>query len=110
QAFKRAISNIINNAVDAFDNRAGEIIVSLNTIDNEVQIIIEDNGSGMPEAVREKILNHISVTNGKANGHGIGYTQIQDMLAKNNGTLQIQSRQNIGTKIILTFPKATVPE
>ena len=107
QAFKRSISNIINNAVDAFDNRAGEVIVSLNTEDNNVQIIIEDNANGMPESIREKILNDIPVTFGKAKGHGIGYTQIRDMLAKNNGTLQIQSKQNIGTKIILTFPKIT---
>jgi len=105
QAFKRSISNIINNAVDAFDNRAGEVIVSLNVEDNEVQIIIEDNANGMPESIREKILNNIPITYNKTNGHGIAYSQIHDMLAKNNGTLQIQSKQNIGTKIILTFPK-----
>jgi len=110
QSFKRSISNIINNAVDAFDNRAGEVIVSLNIEDNKVQIIIEDNGKGMPESIRDKILNDIPVTLGKSDGHGIGYTQIHDMLAKNNGILQIQSKQNIGTKIILTFPKATAPE
>jgi len=110
QAFKRAISNLINNAVDAFDNRAGEVIVSLNTEDNKVQIIIEDNGGGMPVAIQDKILNNTPVTFGKADGYGIGYTQIRDMLAKNNGILQIQSRQNIGTKIILTFPNAIASE
>lgn len=110
QAFKRSVSNIINNAVEAFDNRGGEVIVSLNTEDNNVQIIIEDNGKGMPEAIREKILNNISITNGKTNGYGIGYAQICDMLAKNNGTLQIQSKQSVGTKITLVFPKAIAPE
>ena len=110
QAFKRSISNLINNAVDAFDNRAGEVIVSLNVEDNKVQVIIEDNGSGMPESIREKILNNIPTTYDKTNGHGIGYVQICDMLAKNNGTLQIQSKQNVGTKIILTFPKTIATE
>jgi signal transduction histidine kinase len=108
QAFKRAMSNIINNAVDACENRAGEVVVSIATLDNKVLVTIEDNGKGMPESVREKILNHTPVTFGKANGHGIGYTQICDMLAKSNGTLQIQSRQNIGTKIMLTFLKSIV--
>jgi nitrogen fixation/metabolism regulation signal transduction histidine kinase len=105
-AFKRAISNIINNAVDAIEDRTGEVSISINKIDEKVQIIIEDNGKGMPEPVRERILNRTPVTFDKANGHGIGYTQIHDMLRENEGRLQIQSKRNTGTKITLIFYEA----
>ncbi len=101
--FKRSISNIINNAVDAMEDIAGEVTISINKIDDNVQVIIEDKGKGMPGPVREGILSRIPVTFDKANGHGIGYTQIHDMLRESEGRLQIQSRRNIGTKVTLTF-------
>src|SRR6185437_10117078 len=110
KAFKRTLSNLINNAVDAFDGKNGEIIIYLDVIDNKVQIIIEDNGKGMPDEVKNKILNNIAVTAGKANGHGIGFSQIHDVLDSNDGTLEIESETDVGTKIILTFPLIENPE
>lgn len=110
QAFRRAVSNLINNAVDALEHRAGEVIISLNNIDDKVQIIIEDNGKGMSRAIQQKILNNMGVTSGKPNGHGIGFCQVHDMLAKNGGILNIQSKLGIGTKVILTFFKTTAAE
>jgi signal transduction histidine kinase len=101
--FKRAISNIINNSVDAMEDMAGEVTISINKIDEQVQIIIEDKGKGMPGPVCERILSRTPVTFDKANGHGIGYTQIHGMLRESEGRLHIQSRRNIGTKVTLTF-------
>ncbi|MCD6045042.1 MAG: hypothetical protein K0R48_205 [Gammaproteobacteria bacterium] len=109
QTFKRMMSNLINNAVEAFDGKIGEIITSLEVIANTVQIIIQDNGKGMPEEVKANILNNTAVTSGKSDGHGIGFEQIRTTLAKNNGTLNIETAIGIGTKIILTFPKIAAP-
>lgn len=109
KAFKRTLSNLINNAVDAFDGKPGEITIHLDTIDDKVQIIIEDNGKGMPVKIKEKILNNIAITSGKSNGHGIGFSQVRDALANNDGKLDIDSAIGVGTKIILTFSKITNP-
>lgn len=110
KAFKRALSNLINNAVDAFDGGVGKITIHLDATDSDVRIIVEDNGKGMPEAVKEKILNNIVVTSGKINGNGLGFSQIREALDSNDGTLSIESEVGIGTKIILTFPKIENPE
>jgi signal transduction histidine kinase len=104
KAFKRTLSNLINNAVDAVEGLIGKITTHLDVIDNKVQITIEDNGNGMPEDVKNKILNNISVTSGKTNGHGIGFSQIHDALHSNEGTLEINSQIGVGTKITVTFP------
>ncbi len=104
KAFKRKLSNLINNAVDAVDGLIGKITTHLDVIDNKVQITVEDNGKGMPEEVRHKILNNIAVTSGKTDGHGIGFSQIRDALHCNEGTLEIESQIGVGTKIIITFP------
>jgi PAS domain S-box-containing protein len=108
--FKRMLSNLINNAVDALGNTAfRKITLHLDIVDDKVRIVVEDNGIGMPEEVKDKIMNNIRVTSGKINGHGVGFEYIRDILTNNNGTLSIESKQNCGTKIILTFPKVTTP-
>lgn len=109
-AFKRMLSNIINNAVDALKDKSGEINIYLDILeDSQVQIIIEDNGCGMPSSVKEKIINKVTFTSGKSDGHGIGYGQIHDTLAASNGQLSVESEPGKGTKIILTFPAIDKP-
>ncbi|MCE3268873.1 MAG: hypothetical protein K0R49_1125 [Burkholderiales bacterium] len=109
KSFKRMLSNLINNAVDAYEGRSGEIVVHLDIVDNKVYISIQDNGKGMPLSVKEKILNSIAVTEGKQNGNGIGFGQIHDALANNEGTLEIETEVDSGTKVIITFPKIETP-
>ncbi len=109
-AFKRMISNIINNAVDALEDVSGIVKIYLDTVNDKVQVIIEDNGKGISKEVMDKILDNISVTSGKVDGHGIGFSQIRDTLTNNDGSFSINSELGHGTKITLTFPKADTPK
>ncbi|MCE3268554.1 MAG: hypothetical protein K0R49_806 [Burkholderiales bacterium] len=108
-AFRRMMSNLINNSVDALEDKEGIITIYLDTIDDKGQIIIEDNGKGISQKVRDKILNNITVTSDKLDGYGIGFTQIRDTLASNEGTFTIDTQLGSGTKITLTFPKIETP-
>ncbi|HMT02163.1 MAG TPA: ATP-binding protein [Burkholderiales bacterium] len=107
--FERMISNIINNAVDALEDKGGTIEVRLDVKDNLVEIIIEDDGKGMPNKVKDKIMNNEAISAGKKDGHGIGLTQVRQVLEKSGGKLNIESTLGVGTKITLTFPKAATP-
>lgn len=108
-AFNRMLSNIINNAVEAFDKKAGEVILNLEADNEWVKIIIEDNGKGMPAALVKKIMNNLAVTEGKRDGHGLGFAQARETLQRNQGEFIIDSKMGRGTKIILTFPRLTAP-
>lgn len=108
-AFARAMSNLINNAVEAFEGKCGEVIISLDIYEQNVRIIIEDRGKGISDVVISKIRSAVAVTDGKIEGHGIGYSQIRSMLEQNNGTLDIQSDLTGGTKVTITFPKVDSP-
>ena len=103
--FSRMISNLINNAVEAFEDGPGEVNLKLDLGDDLVYITIQDNGKGMPKKVVSKITKNISVTSGKKDGSGIGYTQIWDTLKSSNGKISIESKTGKGTKVTLTFPK-----
>jgi signal transduction histidine kinase len=109
-AFKQAISNLVNNAVDAFEGKAGEISLKLHVDDKNVNMTIQDNGKGMHEKIVDKIMNSVEVTDGKKDGHGIGLTQVREALQHNQGKMAIDSKVGKGTKIILTFPIIESPE
>ncbi|MFO0319165.1 MAG: ATP-binding protein, partial [Neisseriaceae bacterium] len=72
EAFKRTLSNLINNSVDALDKKTGIITVGLKCEANKVKLSIKDNGKGIKTEVLDKIKNNISITDGKKDGHGIG--------------------------------------
>lgn len=93
-AIKRMLSNLINNSVDACENKHGQIYLFIDATNEWVKIIIEDNGKGMGPSLVEKINNRLSVSEGKKNGHGLGLVQVREAL-----------QDNIGTKIVLTFPR-----
>lgn len=108
-SFKRMISNLINNAVEAFEKTPGAVSINLDSTDSMVIITMEDNGKGMPQHVLDKIRNNVAVTEGKKSGHGIGFTQVRETLRYNRGYLDIDSTVGSGTKIVLTFPKSESP-
>ncbi len=109
-SFKRLLSNLMNNAVDAFENKSGTIQVHLEADNEWVKISIEDSGKGMSLDVIEKILCKIPVTQGKKSGHGLGLTQVWETLDHNQGELEINSELGLGTTITLTFPRSTAPQ
>lgn len=109
-AFKRMISNIINNSVDALDNNKGEVSLQIEVVDKSLKIHIKDNGKGMTPQVVNAILSNISITEGKSDGHGIGLTQVRETLEQNNGNLSINSEIGKGTTITLAFPLIEPPQ
>lgn len=110
-AFKRMLSNLVNNAVDAFeDNQEGRVVVKLDADEKWVKVSIEDNGKGMRPELVDKIMNNVAVTEGKEGGHGLGLTQVRETLQRNQGELEIESKIGQGTKITLTFPRIKASE
>ena len=107
--FKRMMSNLINNAVDAFEGNAGNIILKLVAEELWVKVTIQDNGKGMSEEVANKIMNKIAFTSGKKEGHGIGMVQIRETLEATQGEMDIHSVLGEGTQITLTFPRVGAP-
>jgi len=108
-ALKRSLSNLINNAKDAFEGRSGVIRLKLETSPSQIRILIQDNGKGMPESVKEKILKQVAVSSDKASGHGFGMAQVQETLVRNRGTLEIESEMGKGTTMIMVLPRLKVP-
>ncbi|MCD6045013.1 MAG: Histidine kinase [Gammaproteobacteria bacterium] len=109
-AFKRMLSNLMNNAVDALEGQPGTIHLHLEADTESVKVHIQDSGKGMPADVADKILHKIAITQGKKLGHGLGFTQVREALEHNQGELEIDSKLGVGTTITLSFPRTSAPQ
>jgi two-component sensor histidine kinase len=108
--FRRMLSNLINNAVEAFENESGIVNIDLNVENKKVFIRINDNGGGMPEETVQKILENESVVTTKTSGHGIGLNQVRSTLKLYKGKMFIDSKEGIGTTVTVVFPVSKTPE
>lgn len=101
-------TNIISNAIDATGNQGTLKISTINLPYAEtpsVQIIIEDNGPGIPETIRDKIfeLNYTSKREGNF-GLGIGLTICSQIIKQHNGYIELESEIGEFTRFIITLP------
>ncbi len=104
--FRRSLSNLINNAVDAIqDANNGMVTITLSANPENVVLTVQDNGKGMTQSMVEKMLGRESFTDGKENGHGIGLQQVWDTIDNNTGNMTVHSTPGEGTTIQLTFPR-----
>lgn len=108
-SFKRMLSNLINNLVDAFDNQPGKIDLQLEADNEWVKIIIQGTDKGMSPELIDKIMHKVAVTEGEKSGHGIGLTQIRETLERNQGEMYIASERGKGSTITLIFPRVKTP-
>lgn len=116
QDFGRVILNLINNAFYAVGKREKEeretggsfkpmVLVSTQTIDNQIVIKILDNGTGMPESVKAKIFQPFFTTKPTGEGTGLGLSLAYDIITKaHRGTLECESVENEGTTFVIKLP------
>jgi signal transduction histidine kinase len=103
-------TNIIANAIDATAG-CGAINISSRYLpdhsEGSVQVIIEDDGPGIPEHIVDKIFELNYTTKRKGNfGLGIGLTICSQIIKRHHGSIEIESQPGVSTRFIITLPIA----
>jgi signal transduction histidine kinase len=108
----QVLINLIDNArLHAFDpKQTGEIWVTANdTTSAEVEIIVSDNGKGIPPELREKIFEPFFTTRLGQGGSGLGLSIVFNIVTGIlEGAIRVQSDLGAGTAVILRLPAITV--
>lgn len=113
QDIGRVMLNLLNNAFYAVSKRAKEniagykpeVIVRIRKINNKVNIIIKDNGIGIPPELKDKIFQPFFTTKPAGQGTGLGLSISYDIITKgHSGEITINSKAGEGTEFIITIP------
>ncbi len=104
---KQVLQNAISNAIKYSPNEK-PIDISIEKVNNHSVITIKDNGIGIPEAelplVFESFFRSTNVDN--IPGTGLGMSIIKLFVEMHGGTINIESKINKGTSLIITLPIA----
>jgi signal transduction histidine kinase len=107
-AFKTLTSNLFNNARESI-SRNGAIELSVDVSEaGFLKLSVSDNGKGIPANILPRLTER-GFSNGKYNGSGLGLYHAAESLKKWNGSLSIQSKEGVGTRVTVKIPTTTPP-
>ncbi|MHB2018483.1 MAG: sensor histidine kinase, partial [Candidatus Xenobia bacterium] len=98
-----ALLNLLSNAVQAVPEQ-GEIRIITRHRDNTVEIGVEDNGTGIPAAIRDRIFDPFFTTRPVGGGSGTGLSQVRAAALRHQGNVGFSSEEGRGTCFILSLP------
>jgi len=119
QDFGRVLLNLINNAFFAVNERSKtenkdfkpSVIVKTKLVKDKVIISVADNGSGIPEDVKEKIFQPFFTTKSAGQGTGLGLSLSYDIVKAHGGELTVETVEGkglpagqAGTEFIIKLP------
>ena len=113
QDFSRAVLNLMNNACYAVYSKSKRaavgfepvIAVSLRQEGDQICLQIEDNGTGMPAAVKEQIFKPFYTTKPAGEGTGLGLSITRTIIEeKHKGTIQVDSEEGKFTRFTIRIP------
>jgi signal transduction histidine kinase len=95
--------NIFLNAIQAMQE-GGTLKIAIKPIDERLTLTISDTGKGIRGEVLSKVFDPFFTTKGADGGTGLGLWISQGVIERHGGTIQIKSRENHGTTVIMDFP------
>ncbi|PKH01506.1 two-component sensor histidine kinase [Psychromonas sp. MB-3u-54] len=100
-ALKRCFSNLIDNGV-----KYGQSVkVYLIDSDENLQILIQDNGPGIPVKELKNIFTPYRRLHYDQQGHGLGLGIARNIINAHNGQLHLINRDQGGLEVIITLPR-----
>ncbi|GAB3296726.1 tetratricopeptide repeat-containing sensor histidine kinase [Hymenobacter tenuis] len=108
----RVMLNLFTNAFYAVAKRqrlegsgyAPQVRVATQLHHGQVEIRVQDNGTGMPPEVREKVFQAFFTTKPMGEGTGLGLSLSHDIVKGHGGTITVDSEEGRGTEFVIRLP------
>ncbi|HMU45211.1 MAG TPA: ATP-binding protein [Chitinophagaceae bacterium] len=111
QDIGRVVLNLINNAFYTVNEKAKHtwagqsyeptVIVSTKKTNDNIEIIVKDNGHGIPDSIKEKIFQPFFTTKPTGHGTGLGLSLSYDIIKAHGWELKVESEQGAGTEFMI---------
>ena len=112
QDIGRVLLNLINNAFDAVNEKAKDsdpgfrptVKVSTRFNGKNVEMMVKDNGNGIPEEIKTKIFQPFFTTKPTGQGTGLGLSLSYDIVNAHGGVLKVETIEVEGSEFIIQLP------
>jgi signal transduction histidine kinase len=112
QDIGRVLLNLFNNAFYAVSERrastssAGQpyeptVSVYTKKVDGKVEILVRDNGVGIPQKVMDKIFQPFFTTKPTGQGTGLGLSLSYDIIKAHGGEIKVETKEEKGSEFII---------
>jgi two-component system sensor histidine kinase AtoS len=100
-AIRQIVHNLVMNALQATKNQGCVQITVRDLRDDQLEIVISDNGPGIPDAIRSTIFDPFVTT--KNEGTGLGLAIVQQLVTQHQGSIRLEDSE--GTGFIIQLPR-----
>jgi len=99
---RQVVWNLVRNAADAASAGGKHVRVEARRVDGGVRIVVEDDGTGIPESLVGRIFDPFVTT--KQKGTGLGLATCHAIVAEHGGRIDVETEVGKGTKMIVIVP------
>lgn len=99
----QVVLNLLVNAAHAIEEQ-GDIYIRTLCRDEAIQIIIQDNGCGIPEAALGQLFNPFFTTKAVGKGTGLGLSISHGIIEKHGGEIRVKSVAGKGSRFTVVLP------
>jgi signal transduction histidine kinase len=103
---ERVFFNLILNACEASGDGPRMVVVDAGAVDEEFEVRVRDNASGVASAVRDSLFTPF-VSFGKPNGTGVGLAIVAKIVQDHGGTVEVEQTSEAGTVLLVRIPRVT---
>lgn len=111
--FSRVILNLVKNSFDAMRDKIAaqgneykaKVEIKTKDLGDQILIEVEDNGPGVPDEIRDKLLMPFFTTKKGTEGTGLGLSITHDIIKSHEGKLEIESKVGEFTRFSILLPK-----
>lgn len=107
------LAQLLLNAVQAVRevqaDRRGWILFSTSVEQEQIQIVVADNGCGMSAEVLHHVYEPFYTTRVVGSGTGLGLTVCRDVVRAHHGEIQVSSQLGRGTRVVVNLPLESCP-
>lgn len=104
EKIRMAFLNIIINAIEAMEEKAGILSIAIYTTEDEHVVEINDNGTGISEENMQRLFEPYFTS--KRNGMGLGLASTLNIIQSHNAHVDVKSEVGKGSTFSITFRKA----
>jgi two-component system, OmpR family, sensor histidine kinase VicK len=112
KAIQRVIENLLTNAIK-YTETTGSIIISTITTSKQVMLTIIDSGIGIPDDFKPNLFQKFARGNKKGTygepSTGLGLFIVKKLLDLHNASIEISSKENLGTTVVVNFKREFQP-